>query len=316
MKWDPSSRLSHKLSSILRHGNDGFKDVLEKQNGWVELAVLLQRSNFCQQHNVTKEQIETVVKNCPKQRFKISDDGFRIKATQGHTINFVDETLRKMTVEQAAGYDAIAHGTYRKSINLIMNSGLSRMARQHIHLTASDRVDKSIGVISGFRMSCEILIYVDAVAAIQDGIDFFVSENNVILCSGNDEGLLIPKYFKKVVDRQKGGKKICEERLAVWRGEAQIESETSTTITKEVSAKNSDEKKSSSAKVPAEKTPERKKLENLAKNLRKKLRRIEVLKGQAMECIELNEEQKTKLASEADVKTKLEETLKALRETK
>lgn len=39
---------------------------------------------------------------------------------------------------------------------------------------------------------------------IEDGIRFFRSVNNVILCPGDQEGFLKPEYFEKVVDLKKG----------------------------------------------------------------------------------------------------------------
>ena len=37
-----------------------------------------------------------------------------------------------------------------------------------------------------------------------DGYKFYLSENNVILCSGDESGILHRKYFKNVVDRKSG----------------------------------------------------------------------------------------------------------------
>merc|ERR1712071_496934 len=246
-KYDLDTRLSHKLSGILRHGRDGFREKIDK-NGWLEIEVLLRDSVFCQNHNVDKVILERVVRTNDKQRYKISDDGTKIKANQGHTIRIDDESLVEITLEQAATYSAIVHGTYYKSINVIMQSGLSRMKRQHMHLTASDRVDKSIGVISGFRGSCEVLIYIDMPAAISSGIKFYVSENNVILSPGNDQGLLPSKFFEKVIDKNTSA--IIFEPT-----------QSTPTTAPEPSVEASSSSKSSSKKT----------MENRAKNLRKKI---------------------------------------------
>lgn len=37
-----------------------------------------------------------------------------------------------------------------------------------------------------------------------DGFKFYKSANNVILCPGNEEGFLPPKYFAKAVDKRTG----------------------------------------------------------------------------------------------------------------
>ena len=186
-----NSRISHKLSSILRHGNDGFKNKIDNL-GWLDLDELLNTSNFCQKNNVTKNQIIEVVKNCPKQRFAIDLQNNKIKANQGHTIKLSDQALKILSIEEINNnFPHIVHGTYYKSLELIMKRGLNKMARTHVHFTASDKIDGQ-NVVSGYRKDCEILIYLDIkkiTEAIQNNdLVFQISENNVILCAGDDEG--------------------------------------------------------------------------------------------------------------------------------
>ena len=94
-----------------------------------------------------------------------------------------------------------------------MKRGLNKMARTHVHFTASDKIDGQ-NVVSGYRKDCEILIYLDIkkiTSAIQNNdLVFQISENNVILCAGDDEGFVDKKYFWKVIDR-KSGKDILNE---------------------------------------------------------------------------------------------------------
>ena len=39
---------------------------------------------------------------------------------------------------------------------------------------------------------------------ISDGLKFFLSDNNVILSSGDKDGIIAPKYFSKVIDYRLG----------------------------------------------------------------------------------------------------------------
>lgn len=61
------------------------------------------------------------------------------------------------------------------------------------------------GVISGMRGSCEVVIEVNLVKAIKQGVPFFVSENQVILSPGiSAEGFLPPQYFRQALNIKTG----------------------------------------------------------------------------------------------------------------
>ena len=100
-------------------------------------------------------------------------------------------------------YDEVVHGTYREPMPLIMKGGLNKMGRNHIHMAIGMPQDS--GVISGMRMSCQIVIEINIAKAMfgQEKLPFFVSNNNVILCEGLNDGSLPVQYFRSVLDFQK-----------------------------------------------------------------------------------------------------------------
>ena len=57
---DFNVQLSMKLSGILRHGKDNFTQHIDI-HGWLDMDTLLKHSHFCQQHNVTTQQINDIV---------------------------------------------------------------------------------------------------------------------------------------------------------------------------------------------------------------------------------------------------------------
>ena len=63
---------------------------------------------------------------------------------------------------------------------------------------------------SGIRKNSEVLLYINATKAIQEGIAFYRSQNNVLLTQGK-EGKLSKEYITKLVD-VKSGKEIPIER--------------------------------------------------------------------------------------------------------
>merc|ERR1712054_10825 len=52
-------------------------------------------------------------------------------------------------------------------------------------------------VISGMRQSCQVAVYVDLPRAASDGLRFYRSANDVILCAGID-GVIPPTYIESV----------------------------------------------------------------------------------------------------------------------
>jgi 2'-phosphotransferase len=60
------------------------------------------------------------------------------------------------------------------------------------------------GVISGMRTTCEVVIEINIIRAINQGkVPFFISENRVILSPGLADGSLPPQYFRSVLDFKK-----------------------------------------------------------------------------------------------------------------
>lgn len=198
-------KLSRKLSNLLRHRAhaNGLTDCL-RTDGYVPLSRVLALPGFVGR---TEEEIRSVVKTNDKQRFAIleEDDTHTvfIRANQGHTISGInaDELLTPILFPSPNDRLIAIHGTYHKAWPAILQSGgLSRMSRNHVHL-AADLPGES-GVISGMRASSELVVHVDVRAAVDAGINFYTSSNNVILTPGDANGFLSLDYVTQVVDKR------------------------------------------------------------------------------------------------------------------
>lgn len=179
-------RLSKKLSYLLRHG--AVKEGLSiKEDGFISIDQLLSEKL----QGYTLEDIKEVVETNDKKRFIIRENNgiLEIKATQGHSIKEINNLCLKPL--DRVDFDII-HGTYYKNWEAIKSKGLSCMKRNHIHFS------KGLNFICGLRKSAEIYIYIDFEKAKRDGLKFFESENEIILCAGNKEGIIESKYFLKV----------------------------------------------------------------------------------------------------------------------
>lgn len=186
-------KLSKVLSWILRHGATR-EGIAISDDGYINLNIILNHASFSK---YTISDILRVVETNDKQRFSLRKhpvtDELEIKANQGHSIKVPDIDLRPLEYNDST---VVVHGTYLRNWELIKEKGLNRMTRNHIHFACGE--PGNANVISGIRHNCEVYIYLNARKLLEDGIPLYMSPNQVILCPGNDEGIIHPKYFEEV----------------------------------------------------------------------------------------------------------------------
>lgn len=193
-------QLGKKLSWLLRHG--AHKEGLNiGADGYMQVTAILNHSNYAPHYTLAT--IKRLVENDNKQRFSLSylsgTGEYLIKANQGHSMQAVEAELCLTPIQDATEVPLAVHGTYYRFWDKIRAEGLRTMQRNHIHFAVTDKVKPGI---SGFRSDCQVLIYVDVAKAITEGgMQFYRSQNNVILCSGRG-GKIEKKYFTKVLDRK------------------------------------------------------------------------------------------------------------------
>lgn len=183
--------ISKSLSYLLRHGAVKEKLPIDPQ-GWVPITAILQ-NNRLKSLKTTEADIEGIVASNDKQRFKLkTENGITyICANQGHTLAQITPDLTLLTLETMPS--SVYHGTNLNRLESIKKEGLRRMSRNHIHMTS----DADWSVL-GIRKNCSVLIYIDTTKCLKNGLEFWRSENGVILCKGDDNGCIPPEYFKKI----------------------------------------------------------------------------------------------------------------------
>ncbi|XP_048368087.1 tRNA 2'-phosphotransferase 1 [Sphaerodactylus townsendi] len=194
---DADVHLSKALSYVLRHGANKLGLHMEP-DGFVDIAEVLRLPQF---KTSSLDDVQRVVKTNDKQRFAVrlhpSDGRPQIRANQGHSLQVSELELIPL-LDPADFPETVAHGTYLRHWPTIRCQGLSRMGRTHIHLAPGLPGDGA--VLSGMRNNCEVAITIDVVKALADGIPFYRSANGVILTPGDDNGLLVPRYFREALE--------------------------------------------------------------------------------------------------------------------
>ena len=194
-------KVSKYLSWVLRHGAEKEKLPIDEK-GFIPLKAILSKPKM---KGYDEGFVQKIVDTNDKKRFVTErrDDGqLYIRAAQGHSIKCVnaEKFMKRITMENVNEYPTVVHGTYRAPWKVIERDGLCRMSRQHIHMAVGLPGENE--VISGMRNKCQVVIHINLRLALEDGIPFYASENNVVLTPGiGPDGYLPSKYFEKVTFR-------------------------------------------------------------------------------------------------------------------
>lgn len=164
-----NKRISKFLSLILRHQPETIRLKLD-ENGWAEVNELITKSAKGRMH-FTFEELEEVVETNNKKRFAFNEDKTKIRASQGHSI---DVDLALNTVQPP---DFLYHGTAETNVSSILEKGIEKRSRQHVHLSA----DKETATKVGMRHGKPIILTIRTGDMHNDGILFYLSANNVWL---------------------------------------------------------------------------------------------------------------------------------------
>lgn len=165
------NNISVYLCYLLRHNPDELNIDVDK-HGWVSVGQLIQAINAQGRHSLDEAALKHIVETDTKGRYRFSVDGKRIKACQGHSLEWVEPELCYQTPP-----DMLYHGTTAQAYTKILASGaVNRMKRHAVHMQA----DESKAWLSARRWHLTpVVLKIDAGLMAKDGYQFGVSENGV-----------------------------------------------------------------------------------------------------------------------------------------
>lgn len=159
------------LSYVLRHQPDAIGLKLDGE-GWADVQDLIKLSNT-DGRSLTLGLIEEVVATNDKKRFAFSDDGTKIRASQGHSVAI------DLALEPVAPPEVLYHGTATRFLDSIKEKGLISGSRRHVHLSA----ELTTAISVGQRHGKATVLTVKAAEMHHSGREFFLSDNGVWLTS-------------------------------------------------------------------------------------------------------------------------------------
>ena len=165
------------LAFLLRHDKEAFDNGLIDNHGWRKVSELKNKG-------YSKELLDEIVITNNKQRYEYNDDETKIRARQGHSID-VDVEL-KLSMPP----DILYHGTATRFLESINKEGIKSGTRKYVHLSKDIETAKSVGM----RHGSPCIIEIDSKKMFEDGIKFYLSNNNVWMTE-----TVSKKYFKNII---------------------------------------------------------------------------------------------------------------------
>lgn len=149
------------LSFLLRHDTEYIFD----EHGYREVSDLINN------HSYTKQELEEIVETNDKKRYEFNSNHTKIRARQGHSIDI------NVDLKEATPPDSLYHGTATRFLESIFKEGLKKMNRNHVHLSENMKTANEVGK----RYGKPVLLKIDSKRMYNDGIKFYLSNNNVWL---------------------------------------------------------------------------------------------------------------------------------------
>lgn len=157
------------LSLVLRHQPELIGLELE-DNGWASVDKLIAKAN---KYGVQLDlnTLQHIVVTNSKKRFSLSDDLSKIRANQGHSVEVDLGYIAQVPPE------ILYHGTAIQNFESILQSGIEKRDRHHVHLS----YDVETAIKVGQRHGKPLIFEVDAAQMHIDNFHFYLSENGVWL---------------------------------------------------------------------------------------------------------------------------------------
>ncbi len=132
-----------------------------------ELLTAAEKSGF----RISYDELVDCVETNDKQRFAFDETGDLIRANQGHSVE------GDLQLEERQPPEMLYHGTVERFLPSILEEGLIRGKRHHVHLSKDVETARKVGA----RRGKPVILKVDAGRMHREGHKFLLSANGVWL---------------------------------------------------------------------------------------------------------------------------------------
>lgn len=170
-KMSKKGGVSIYMSFLLRHHPEDINIDMDR-HGWVDVQKFIEGINNKGKYHIDFNELKSIVDNDAKGRYRFNEDYTRIKACQGHSIEWVEPELK---YKEPPAF--LYHGTTTEAYQKIKESGyISKMKRHAVHMQSLK--EKAWQSAKRWK-KVPLLLQIDAKKMYEDGYIFGVSENGV-----------------------------------------------------------------------------------------------------------------------------------------
>ncbi|MEO8516826.1 MAG: RNA 2'-phosphotransferase, partial [Flavobacterium sp.] len=143
------THISKFLSLVLRHQPETIGIQLD-ENGWTDIHDLIEKAN---NHGIKfdRESLNHVVETNAKKRFAFNETLDKIRASQGHSVAI------ELSYTNQKPPGILYHGTGEKSVQSILETGIKKRERQHVHLSGDIETAIKVGQRHGKPVVLKVL---------------------------------------------------------------------------------------------------------------------------------------------------------------
>lgn len=173
MSSEEMDKIGRTMAGILRHFPERFDLEMDEQ-GYVQVRELVaaMRDNNRRMHWLRPHHIMALVESDPKGRYQLSND--KVRATYGHTL---DLDLQHPTDNIP---EELFYPTTPDEAEIILETGIIPADRRMVHLSKTWEDAFSAGSV---RVDDPVILAVDTVRAMADGIEIGRAARTVYLCA-------------------------------------------------------------------------------------------------------------------------------------